>query len=234
MKIEMLYPEICCLYGDKANVRYLKDCVLNSEVIETGLNEKPHFLDEKISLVYMGSTSEEGQKKIIQKLMPYKEEIKKCVEEGMFFLFTGNAFEVFFEEIEIEKEKIEGLNIFPFKAICDLNKRHNSLYLGKFQEKKVVGYTSRFSHTYGDNKENFLFETIKGTGLNHENSFEGIRIHNFFGTYLLGPLLIQNPYFTKYLLKEMGMEDSIAFEDDVIEAYLDRVQEFEKDICFED
>ena len=193
MKIEMLYPEICCLYGDKANVRYLKDCVLNSEVIETGLNEKPHFLDEKISLVYMGSTSEEGQKKIIQKLMPYKEEIKKCVEEGMFFLFTGNAFEVFFEEIEIEKEKIEGLNIFPFKAICDLNKRHNSLYLGKFQEKKVVGYTSRFSHTYGD-----------------------------------------NPYFTKYLLKEMGMEDSIAFEDDVIEAYLDRVQEFEKDICFED
>lgn len=234
MKVEMLYPEICCLYGDKANIRYLKQCVPDIEIIETGLNEKPRFLEEEVSLVYMGSTSEEGQKKIIQKLMPYKEQIKECIEKGSFFLFTGNAFEIFFEEIEIEEEKIEGLHIFPFKAKCNLNKRFNSLYLGKFQDQKIVGYTSRFSHTYGENKENFLFETIKGIGLNHENSLEGIHIHNFFGTYLLGPLLIQNPYFTKYLLKEIGLGDTLAFEKEVIEAYNERVEEFEKDICFED
>ena len=33
MKIEVLYYEVCCLYGDMSNIRYLKKCLPDAEYI---------------------------------------------------------------------------------------------------------------------------------------------------------------------------------------------------------
>ena len=44
MKIEILYPDLCCLYGDKGNTKFLMQCLPDAEFIHTGLNEKPAFL----------------------------------------------------------------------------------------------------------------------------------------------------------------------------------------------
>ena len=61
MKIEILYPELCTLYGDKGNMQYLKLCLPDAEFVETTLNAKPLFLTEDIDLVYMCSMSEKSQ-----------------------------------------------------------------------------------------------------------------------------------------------------------------------------
>ena len=61
MKIEILYPEICTLYGDKGNTMYLQKCLPDAEFVTTGLNEKPLFLKENIDMVYMCSMSEKSQ-----------------------------------------------------------------------------------------------------------------------------------------------------------------------------
>ena len=37
MKIEILYPEICTLYGDKGNTMYLQKCLPDAEFVTTGL-----------------------------------------------------------------------------------------------------------------------------------------------------------------------------------------------------
>ena len=59
MKIEILYPEFCNLYGDLGNVLYLEETLKNSaEFIYTNILDKPRFLSEDISLVYIGSLSE--------------------------------------------------------------------------------------------------------------------------------------------------------------------------------
>ena len=64
-------------------------------------------------------------------------------------------------------------------------------------------------------------------GLNKKCPFEGVRFRNFFGTYLLGPLLINNPPFTKYLLSRLGVENPIlAFEKEVQAAYEKRLEDF--------
>ncbi len=58
-----------------------------------------------------------------------------------------------------------------------------------------------------------------------------IRVKNFFGTYLIGPLLVLNPCFTKYLLNIMGVENpSLAFEKEAVDAYNKRLEDFEKKI----
>ena len=46
-------------------------------------------------------------------------------------------------------------------------------------------------------------------------------------TYLLGPMIILNPPFAKYILSLMGVENAkLAFEDTAMDVYETRVQEF--------
>ena len=51
MKIEVLYPEICNLYGDLGNIRYLQKSCPELEVVETDLKSRPAFLDGGVDLV---------------------------------------------------------------------------------------------------------------------------------------------------------------------------------------
>ena len=59
MIIEALYPEVCNLYGDLSNIRYLaRSC--GAEIVNTSLKETPRFVTEDPALVYMGTTTERG------------------------------------------------------------------------------------------------------------------------------------------------------------------------------
>ena len=113
----------------------------------------------------------------------------------------------------------------------DMMNRYNSLFLGELEGKetiKIVGFMSQFAKSYGDNSKNYLFKALRGPGLNDESKFEGVRINNFMGTYVLGPILVFNPDFTKYLLRLLGVkEPKIAFEKEAVEAYNIRLKEFE-------
>ena len=81
MKIEVLFPEICNLYGDLFNIKYLKDCLPEAEIVNTGLKEQPLFLTEKPDLIYMGTTTEQGQIMAIEALSKYKERIHRWIED---------------------------------------------------------------------------------------------------------------------------------------------------------
>lgn len=234
MKIEVLYPEICCLFGDKANMRYFEMCLPEAEFIKTPVSEMPKFLTEDVDMVYFGSCSESNQERILSRLKGHEERINELIEKGVIFLMTGNTFEIMGKYIKkTDGEKIEGLGIFDFHAERTIPKRYNSLFLGKFGDMEVVGYTSRFSHCYGiDEKDNFLTVT-KGYGSTVAAKTEGIHRNNLFGTYLLGPFLIQNPLFTEYLMKQLGVENAeLAFKHDILRAYYVRLNEFTKDIVF--
>ena len=86
MKIEILYPELCTLYGDKGNMQYLKLCLPDAEFVETTLNAKPLFLTEDIDLVYMCSMSEKSQEVILSRLLPLKEEIFRAFDADSILL----------------------------------------------------------------------------------------------------------------------------------------------------
>lgn len=229
IKIEVLFSEVCNLYGDLFNIKYLQKSIKEVECVYTSLTDEPKFVTEDVDLIYMAPMTEKTQEIVIQKLKPYKDRIKELIEKNKVFLLTGNAFEVFGKYIENEDgTKIDGLDIIPIYAKRRMMNRFNSLFLGKIEDIKIVGFKAQFSMSYGDNSNNYVFESIKGSGINTESKYEGYRVNNFIGTYLLGPILVLNPYFTKYILKLMGQEESVAFEDIAIETYKKRLEEFEK------
>ena len=230
LKIEVLFPEFCNLYGDISNIKYLKKCLPNAKFYETAFDEELIFIKEKVNFIYLGPMTEKMQEKVINKLKPYKERIKELIDENVVFLVTGNAIEIFGKYIENEDgTKIDALDIFDIYAKRDMLHRHNSIFIGNWEDIKVVGFKSQFTFAYGNNENDYFAKVEKGIGLNKESKLEGKQKNNFIGTYLLGPILILNPMFTKKIIEKMGIEDvKLAFEEDTIAAYNQRLSEFEK------
>lgn len=243
MRIEVLFPEICNLYGELFNIELIKKSCPDAEITETNLNDEPLFASETPDLIYMGTMSEKSQEMVIEKLSPYKDRISQLIASDAHFLITGNALEIFGEKIEDKDGTIvAGLGMFPFTTKRDMMNRFNSLYLGEFSVRpdsdspdsdelmKMVGFKSQFTHSYWkENAETLapLFETLRGPGLNPDIKGEGIRVNNFMATYVIGPLLVLNPPFAEYLMSECsGKAEEITFRDAAYDAYDARVSEY--------
>ena len=230
LKIEILFPEFCNLYGDISNMKYLKKCIPKASFYETSFDEEPKFVKEQINLIYLGPMTESMQEKVIEKLKPHTERLKELISQNVIFLITGNAFEVFGNYIENEDgSKINGLGIFNIYAKRDMLHRHNSFLIGEWEGIEIVGFKSQFTMCYGENEENYFVNVKKGIGINKASNLEGIQKNNFIGTYLIGPILILNPLFTKKIIEKMGIQEAkVAFEEDAINAYKQRLEEFRK------
>lgn len=228
MKIEILFPEFCNLFGDTYNMIYLEKTLPDAEFIRTPIGGAVRFTEEPVDLVYMGPMTERMQERVIEKLRPLKAKIQAAIDRGTVFLFTGNALEVFGDYIENEDgSRIECLGLYRLFAKRDMMHRHNSDFEGTFEGETVMGFKTQFTMAYTPDKSLGLFKKVKGVGLNRKAAWEGIRLHNFFGTYLVGPILVMNPPFTKYLLRLLGAGDvPLAFEKENMEAYAQRKKDF--------
>lgn len=237
VKIEVLFSEVCNLYGDLFNIKMLNKSIKETKCYYTTLTDTPKFVTEDIDLIYMAPMTEKTQEMVIEKLKPYTKRIKELIDKNKVFLLTGNALEIFGKYIENEDgTRIQGLNLFDIYAKRRMMDRYNSLFLGTIEENvendekneiKIVGFKAQFSMSYGNNEDAYAFKVIRGSGINKESQLEGIRKNNFFGTYVLGPILVMNPLFTKYIIKLLGEEPHIAFEEEAMNAYNIRLKEFE-------
>lgn len=226
--IEILFPEFCNLYGDISNMQYLRKCMPEANFIETAFDEEPTFVKGHVDMIYLGPMTERMQEKVIRKLQIYRERIQELIEENVVFLLTGNAMEILGEYIQKEDgSQIEALKLFPIYSKRDMMHRHNSHFIGKFEDIDIVGFKSQFSMSYGDNEKNYFTTVEKGIGLNSQSKLEGIRKNNLVATYVIGPILILNPLFTKKIIEMMGVRTpKIALAEDVMLAYQQRLKEF--------
>ena len=230
MKVEILFPEICNLCGDGMNMRYLGQCYPELEFIETDIKSRPRFLDEDISLVYLGSTTEKGLAMIAKALAPLKDAIAAKIDAGQLFLATGNAVDVLTEAVESDSaDTIEGLGLLQGKARYKMMQRHNSFFLGNFEDMEIVGFKSLFGHVHESGEAAPLFTCVRGVGRDGtEGTADGFRRGGLLATHLIGPLLVLNPPLCKWLLRQMGAPDDLAFEEAAFAAYEQRLKEFKE------
>ena len=221
MRIEILFPEVCNLYGDSGNVMLLENTLKKASIIKTTLLDEPYFVKNDVDFIYMGPATPNNQKKVLEKLMPYKERLKELINKGVVFLFTGNALEIMGKSINGDA----ALDIFDYESFIDEGSRYTSLFIGKYKglKNEIVGYKAQSSNS--NISSNYLFNCIKEKNIKDE----GIHINNFYGTNLLGPILVLNPYFTKKLLSLIGYNGNLYIEDELITAYKIRLKEFKNE-----
>ena len=228
MRIEVLYPELGMLYGDPGNLAYLKACLPDAEIINTDNKSIPAFVKSEADLVYVASMTENNQLIAIRALSNYINELKREIQKGTFFLFTGNTIELLGQYIETETgEKIDCLGLYDFHTCRDMTKRINYLFLGDYEGLKIVGNKSQFSTLQGNITPPFI-TVEKGLGNNEDDHYEGLHDHNLFATYLLGPFLVLNPLFTEQLIKAIDSNNELAFRQEIMEAYNHRLEEMNR------
>ena len=228
MKIEVLFSEVCNLNGDFQNVEYLRQTLPEAEFVFTSLTDDLYLAENRPDMVYMGTMTEAIQRRVIDKLMPLKDRIEALIDDGVVFLMTGNACDVFCRSVDYVTEKIqkEGLGLFDLTVKCDHFNRYNGKFMGDVDGITVIGFRSQFSMMQGDNSYCFFGKNQRAMGMNPTTNLEGIRRKNFFGTNVQGPILPLNPLFCEYLIELAGGQAVAAHKEAAMAAYTRRLNEF--------
>lgn len=228
MVIEILFAEVCGLYGDAQNPKYLEATLPEAEFIYTPLTDEPYFVSHTPDMIYIGAMSESIQRQVIEKLTSFKARLEELIDGGTPILATGNAGEIFTKHIDYVTEgiQVDGLGVFDMTVTTNLFDRYNGKVLADLDGMTIVGFRSQFSFLYGDNSECYFVKCIRGDGINRGSKLEGLRKNNLICTQILGPILPLNPKFCEYFVSLAGVQATAAFKEAAMDAYEQRVREF--------
>ena len=199
MKILHLFHDLMNLYGEYANMLALQKSLSEkgraAEIEKLSIDDTFDF--SAFDLIYIGSGTEKNQKVALEYLRPYTEQLKTALDEGKIILSTGNSFEMFGQKLTDRNGKDhEGLKLFGF-TVTESTERIVEDVTAEFEENKVIGFINKASRI--DGVESPFFVIKQGVG-NSDSSpnVEGIRQGNFYGTHIIGPLLMRNKCMAEY------------------------------------
>ncbi len=202
MKLLHLYHDIMNLYGDYANVSAVKRILEKSgeEVTVDKLSLGDHACLADYDFIFIGSGTERNQKVVLNDLFQYQDELSRYIESGGVLLMTGNSFEMLGRSITDSKgEEYPCLNFYQFESIekDGLRITTDVICTADFLDDPLVGFINKSSEIFGISDN--LFHIQLGVGNSEDDKTEGIRVNNFFGTHLTGPVLMKNPHFLKMI-----------------------------------
>ena len=214
MSIQLLhlYPDLMNLYGEYANVAALRRSLERQDaevVVRTGtLYEDIDF--SGADFLYMGAGTESAQLTALEDLRRYETAVRAALERGAVVLATGNAMELFGRSITgPDGTEHAGLDLFPFRtAVSDTERMQGDcLAVGAATGQVAVGFVNKASQTTDVARP--LFRMEHGPGNSAAAAEDGVWEGSFYGTHLIGPLLMKNPhinaYFTELLCRRAGL-----------------------------
>ena len=208
MKIIHLFYNLMNLYGEYGNVLALKRTLEakgeNVEIVRITLGDELDFRD--CAMIYIGSGTERSQKAALEYLQPYRDALYSAWKGGTDILATGNSFEMFGEKItDVNGNEHKGLGFFDFVTL-EGDKRIVTDSLCEFEGKEIIGFVNKASRIYGIEKP--FFTVKQGAGNSEkETDREGIKTDGFYGTHIIGPLMVRNPDMTEYFANQIISND---------------------------
>ena len=194
-----LYYDILNLYGASGDIKaikyYLEKQNIKVNIKFITLNDEINL--DNIDILYIGGGTENNQDLVLKHIKKYRKEIEKYILDNKLVIATNNSIELFGKTIDKEK----ALDIFNFNSERVPFRIVDEAYF-KFQNIDIIGFQNQGS-VIKDIKENNLFEVIKGTGSFPKSKYEGYHEKNFYGTYLIGPILARNPKLLSYLMDNL-------------------------------
>lgn len=216
MKITIghLFYDLLNLYGESGNVTALKKALetqgIDAEIRNLSLDNVPWNLED-LDILYVGAGTEYNQLLALDSLMKYKDEINQMVITNKYIIATGNSIELFGKNIKQNNEKVHALGLFDYTTERT-EKRIVSECVFNFDEieDKILGFENHQGKILGVTSP--LFTVEKGFSSDLTSQCEGYIHNNFFGTYLLGPILVRNPKLLEKICKEIILAKDSNFE----------------------
>ena len=208
-----LYYDLMNLYGEIGNIKALKYSLENAgvKVVIDKLSINDNIDFSKYDILYIGSGTENNERVVLNDIKKYKNELKKYIEDNKFVIATGNSIELFGKTI-FNKKEYKALNIFDYSSkLIDKRIVGDIIIPMKNVNKDIIGFQNRGSIIENNNYP--LFDNDYTLGINYKN---------FYGTYILGPILIRNPELNKYLINKLLKSKNKKFKPKNIDLNLDK------------
>lgn len=219
MKILHLYKNLMNLYGDYGNLSMLKRVLsqkgYETEIASVDIGEA--FNPAEFDMIYIGSGTERNQKAMLEDIKQYSDALREAVDFGTVMLCTGNSFEIFGAGVsDKDGTMYKGLGWYDFiteetkeRTVIDV-KCSSNMFGGE-----IIGFINKCSEIHNIKNPLFVSDTDGNT---KGDSNEGINIGNFYGTHLIGPLLVRNPaaceYFANLLINNSKAREQSVTEVD--------------------
>jgi CobQ-like glutamine amidotransferase family enzyme len=225
IKILHLLPKLLSLYGEYGNV-----AVLANELRKVGHTvtvdcwEKGE-LTLDYDLIYVGSGTEDNLLEAVKRLLPHADAIKASIGTATW-LATGNAMTLFGASITQGDTIAPALGVFDYTTTIHSGKR----YLGDaLTAEKMVGFINTSSVYEGITTPLFQLQLNPGLGNDKKTAADGIQAAKFYGTQLIGPVLVKNPHFMERIASEItGSSLTLAADSNIRKAYDISLNELQK------
>ena len=202
MKILHWYHDIMNLYGEYANVSAMERILIKSgeEVVVDRLSFGEQAQLSDYDFIYVGSGTEKNLKYVLKDMLPYREAIRAYIASGKPLLMTGNSFEMLGKSFtDGSGKEFETLGLYDYTTaeVSGVRQTADIICKTDFLDQPLVGFINKSDDVFGIT--NPLFQIEFGIGDRETCTTEGVHVANFFGTHLIGPILMKNPHFLTYL-----------------------------------
>ena len=222
IKILHLFPKLLSLYGEYGNLLVLKTTLENhGYAVKIDPYEDGALTLEGYDLVYVGTGTEDNLMEAVRRLMPHSEKIAASISSGTQWLATGNAMTLFGAEITRFGAVSKALGCFDYTTELQDDRRYLSDVLTETAfGNPLVGFINTSSVYKGISSPLLTLKLGAKLGSDKKTAADGIHTGNFYGTQLIGPVLVKNPHFLCHLCRELtGAEIAIDMDTNIQKAY---------------
>jgi CobQ-like glutamine amidotransferase family enzyme len=209
LRICHLYPTLLSVAGDRGNLFALqRRCEwrgIRTEVTEVGVGQGAYFPDYDLILFHGGQDKEMDV--AARDLVDKAASIREAVESDVALLAVCAGYQLLGHYYQpYVGERLEGVGALDLRTEGGNTRFMNHIALEcDFAEggpQTLVGFENHSGRTYLGPKAQPLGRLVAGSGNNGEDGFEGARYRQVYGTYLHGPVLPKNPWFTDHLIAQ--------------------------------
>lgn len=199
--IVQLYPKEMNIYGDMGNQliasKRLEWRGIPHTVSYVGLGDA---IPKDAALILGGGGQDAGQSAIEDDLQKKAADLHAMRDAGVPMLMVCGLYQLFGHRfVTHQGEDIKGVGVFDMETRATNDRLIGNVTVDS-EWGQLVGYENHSGKTYLGADAKPLGKVVRGAGNNGDDGFEGVRVHNAFGTYMHGPLFSKNPAFVDMLL----------------------------------
>lgn len=206
IRIAHLYPDMLNLYGDRGNIIALTERMKarGIDVITDAVTMGKSFNADDYDILFIGGGQDFEQDVLLSDLKKGKDvQISKAIQNGTVMLAICGGYQMLGKYYKTYDGKIlEYMGALDFYTEGKEERMIGNYAFRTKEGIEIVGFENHSGRTYLGKGVEPLGKVIKGYGNNGEDSTEGVRYKNTFGTYSHGPVLPKNPDFADLLISK--------------------------------
>lgn len=206
IRIAHLYPDMLNLYGDRGNIIALTERMKarGIDVITDAVTMGKSFNADDYDILFIGGGQDFEQDVLLSDLKKGKDvQISKAIQNGTVMLAICGGYQMLGKYYKTYDGKmLEYMGALDFYTEGKEERMIGNYAFRTKEGIEIVGFENHSGRTYLGKGVEPLGKVIKGYGNNGEDSTEGVRYKNTFGTYSHGPVLPKNPDFADLLVSK--------------------------------